>query len=277
MQDEVKAAREGFGIVADLVKSAGDDPQVREAAKNLGQAAVTITKTINTALLPLAAINFAFDKAREYFSERFQQDLLDRTRDIPFESITDPKPSVVGPALQGLAFAHEDPALKSMFLNLIATAMDRRVSQAAHPAFVEVIKQLDGSEAKLLAILLRTDRTLEIVQLRAQYRNTFKVRFNHLLDLVSQDRSPLVTPRIGAMMDNWIRLGLIQVEYGLSDERPAFRWLERRPEYQETKSIIESEGCKITSVRGWADRTDFGRLFAEAVGLLKASSSSEDR
>ena len=137
-----------------VVKAAGENAQAREAAQNLGQAAVTITKTINTALLPLAAVNFAFEKARNYFSGNFQGDLLDRTKDIPLESVVDPKASIAGPALQGIAFAQDEPNLKAMYLSLIATAMDSRVAETAHPAFVEIIKQLEGEEARLLGSVL---------------------------------------------------------------------------------------------------------------------------
>lgn len=79
MQEEIKTIKEGVGVVAEIIKIAGNDPQVKEATKNLGQTAITITKTINNALMPLAAVNFAFDKTRTDFSGVFQRNLLDRT------------------------------------------------------------------------------------------------------------------------------------------------------------------------------------------------------
>jgi hypothetical protein len=273
MQEEIKAAREGVGIVGDLIKLAGEDPQVREAAKNLGQTAVTITKTINTALLPLAAVNFAFDKAREYFSGRFQKDLLDRTKDIPLESITDPKPSVAGPALQGLAFTHEEPTLKSMYIALIATSMDRRVSQAAHPAFVEIIKQLEGPEAKLLGGLLQIAGSVPVAQVRTTTVGVegWRVQANHLMNLSNlQTKEPAVEPRIAAMVDNWLRLGLIEVRYDQLLQSPnAYDWVEARPEYKQIKAAVETEQVRVSFERGRAGRTDFGKLFAEAVGLIE--------
>lgn len=276
MQEEVKTVREGLGVVADLIKIAGDDPQVREAAKNLGQTAVTITKTINTALLPLAAVNFAFDKARTYFSGRFQQDLLDRTKDIPLESITDPKPSVAGPALQGLAFTHEEPTLKAMYIALIATSMDKRVSQAAHPAFVEIIKQLEGTEAKLLGGLLQIQGSVPLAQVRSTTVGTqgWRVHMNHLLNLSDiETNEPAVEPGLAAMVDNWARLGLIDVRYGEFLQGPtAYDWVETRPEYRQIKATIETDQVKVSFQRGHAGRTDFGKQFAEAVGLIPSDS-----
>ena len=141
--DSMKPAKEGVSIVAEIIKAAGDDPKVKEAASNLGKTAITLTKTINNALLPIAAVNFAFDKARVYFSEKFQKDLSEKAECIPPEHLVEPKASVAGPTLQGLAFTHEEPNLKEMFLNLLATSMDGRRADLAHPAFVEIIKQLD--------------------------------------------------------------------------------------------------------------------------------------
>jgi hypothetical protein len=273
MQDETKAIREGIGAVADLIKIAGDDPQVREAAKNLGQTAVTITKTINTALLPLAAVNFAFDKARAYFSGRFQRDLLDRTKDIPLDSITDPKASVAGPALQGLAFTHEEPTLKSMYLSLIATSMDRRASQTAHPAFVEIIKQLEGREADLLGKVLQIPGSLPVAQIRATTvgQPGWRVQTNHLMNLSDLNtKEPVVEPGLAAMVDNWNRLGLVVVRYDEFLEGPdSYAWVEARPEYKQVKAAVETDLVKISFERGRAGRTDLGKMFADAVGLVQ--------
>lgn len=275
MEEEAKAVREGVGVVADLIKIAGDDPQVREAAKNLGKTAVTITRTINTALLPLAAVNFAFDKAREYFSGRFQSDLLDRTRDIPLESIGDPKPSVAGPALQGLAFTHEEPTLKSMYLSLIATSMDRRASQNAHPAFVEIIKQLEGHEAKLLGGLLQIPGSVPIAQVRLTTvgQSGWRVLANHLMNLTDlSTKQPVVEPGQAAMVDNWARLGLIVVRYDeFLEGAESYAWVESRPEFKKLKETNETEQAKVSFERGRAGRTDFGKLFAEAVGLAQST------
>ncbi len=48
--DPIKVAKESVSLVAEIMKVAGDNPQVKEAASNLGQTAVTLTKTINNVL-----------------------------------------------------------------------------------------------------------------------------------------------------------------------------------------------------------------------------------
>lgn len=157
MADPIKQAKECATLVGEIIKAAGDNPKVKEAGNNLGETAVTLTRTINNVLLPLAAVNYAFDKARKYFEDRFEKDLAGKVAKIPLEEIIEPKASIAGPTLQGLAFTHEEGELKDMFLNLLASAMDARIADAAHPAYVEIIKQLTPAEARLIKFFTELD------------------------------------------------------------------------------------------------------------------------
>ncbi|HEV8398139.1 MAG TPA: DUF4393 domain-containing protein [Vicinamibacterales bacterium] len=166
MTDPIKAAQGTISVVGEVIKLAGESPEVRAAGGELGKTALTITKAINNALLPLAAVNVAFDKARNYFSERFEKELTTKVAEIPADDLIEPKASVAGPALQGLAFSHEEPDLKNLYLNLLATAMDARVAAGVHPTFVEIIRQLTAEEASLLRTVLRERGTIAAAEVR---------------------------------------------------------------------------------------------------------------
>ena len=273
IDEPLKAAKDGISLVSEIIKAAGDNPNVKEAAGNLGQSAVTLTKTINNALLPLAAINFAFDKARAYFNGKFQQDLSEKASRIPSEAMVEPKASIAGPTLQGLAFTHEEPGLKDMYLNLLAAAMDGRISITAHPAFVEIIKQLDAEDADLMRGALSTPAAIPIAQLRITTVGVqgYQIAATHLLNLRG---GPLQTtsienPRLPAMIDNWSRLGLVEVDYNqhLTDEA-SYEWVEQRPEVIRLRQERETETVKVTHQKGILTRTQLGLRFASAVGLL---------
>lgn len=273
MEEPVKGARDGIALVGEIIKAAGDNPQVKEAGANLGQTALTLTKTINNALIPLAVLNFAIDKARVYFTENFQNDLSAKAAAIPVECIAEPKASIAGPALQGLAFSHEEPNLKDMYLSLLATAMDDRNAPDAHPAFVEIIKQLNSEEARLLRDILHSTDLLAIVIV--EIRSTavggtaWSVLQTHMLNLTNRTSGePVEDPRLAAMVDNWVRLGLVRVDYTtyLSDVN-AYGWVEGRPEYQRFRQQIERENVRLTFEKGTLHRTSFGAQFARVVGL----------
>lgn len=267
-----KIAHEGVSLVAEVIKAAGDSPQVKEAASNLGQTAVTLTKTINNVLVPLAAINFAFDKARNYFSGKFQQEISAKAEAIPVEHIVEPKASIAGPTLQGLAFTHDEPNLKEMYLNLLTTAMDGRVAALAHPAFVEIIKQLDSEDARLIRGVLQSPIPIPIAQIHQKLKeNTgYNLLVQHLLNIKdTATQAPVEDPRHPAMIDNWIRLGLVEVAYDkhLSD-LTKYSWVDQRPEFLRLSQEFQPDEAKIEYVKGVMQRTEFGKQFASAIGVL---------
>ncbi len=270
IDDSIKTAKDGIALVGEIIKAAGDNPDVKEAGGNLGKTALTITKTINNALLPLAAVNFAFDKARIYFSEKFQQDLSQKASAIPPEQIIEPKASIAGPALQGLAFTHEEANLKDMYLSLLATAMDGRVAAEAHPAFVEIIKQLNSEEADLIRGILRSPSVIAIAEIRLELdKNRWDTLSKHMLNFQnSETKIPVENPRCPAMVDNWIRLGLVEVDYTkLLFAAESYAWVDKRPEVIRLRQSHENETQKIGFQNGIIVRTALGIQFAKAVGL----------
>ena len=269
--DPIKVAKEGVSLVAEVIKAAGDNPQVKEAAGNLGQTAVTLTKTINNVLVPLAAINFAFDKARAYFSGRFQQDIAEKAQTIPPEHVVEPKASIAGPTLQGLAFTHEEPNLKEMYLNLLATSMDGRSASFAHPAFVEIIKQLDSEDARLVRGALQSPIATPIIQIHRKSKDGsgYSVLVNHLLNLTNSTTGvPVEDPQLPAMIDNWIRLGLVEVAYNkhLTDAAH-YSWADQRPEFLRLSQTPQPDEARVEYQKGVMQRTELGKRFARAIGL----------
>jgi hypothetical protein len=272
MSDPVKTAKEGVALVGEILKVAGDNPDVRKAGNNLGQTALTLTTTINNALLPLAAVNFAIDKARVYFTEKFQQDLSSKASAIPFENIVEPRASIAGPALQGLAFSHEEQNLKDMFLSLLATAMDGRVAGDAHPAFVEIIKQLSAEEVLHLKRLLIIGVPHAIVEILLSVPDKgHAILENNLMNIVdTATGAPIVNRLFASMVDNWVRLKLVDVDYTTSiTDNAQYAWVEKRPEYLKYSNHIKMKEGGITFKKGIIGRTAFGLQFAKAVGLLE--------
>jgi len=266
----VSTAKSAVSLVSDVMKLAADNAEARAAGGELGKTALTLTKTINNVLLPIAAVNFAFDKAREYFSNKFASDLAEKVASVPPDQITEPKASIAGPALQGLAFAHEEPDLKEMYLSLLASSMDKRAAASAHPAFVEMIRQLEASEARLLRGILRVASGIAVAEIRRikEGESGWVTLQRHVADLV-QDGQPVEDPQFPAMVDNWIRLGLVHISYDkflIGDQ--FYSWVESRPEFARHRQAQEASGFKVTFQKGILWRTALGAQFAGAVGIL---------
>ncbi len=255
-------------IVGELVKEVAKSPKVREAGDQIAQTVLTISKTINVCLLPIAAVNFGYEKAREYFMNCFSKDFENKTKSIPKECVVEPKISIVGPALQGLAFSCEEDELKSMYISLIAAAIDVRKAQDVHPAFIEIVRQITAKEAILLQTVLSLD-IMPIAQLILHdgEDGRFLVMTRHLMSVaVYTEGSNEQNIVEQSMVENWIRLGLVEVSYeDLLATRAYYDFVKGAPKYLELHKV---HGDRLTVGQGVLSRTSFGEKFARSVGIL---------
>jgi hypothetical protein len=281
IEENLKNATGSVALLGEVVRVAGDNPHVREAGCELGKAVLTVTKTINNCLLPLAAFNFGVEKAKKYFAEQFPNDMARKAAKIPAEEIVEPKASIAGPALQGLAFCHEEQDLKEMYLNLLASAMDGRMADSAHPAFVEIIKQLSSKEATLLQGVLEKDIPFMIGEIyftpdTGKLHITTNTLYRHLLDFRDEKHQPVEDPFVPAMVDNWVRLGLVKVAYDRTLVSEDYSWVETRPEFISQRNKVTAQGT-VTYRQGSMRATAWGMRFAQAVGLADAETLKPEK
>jgi hypothetical protein len=263
--DSVKGAT---GALSEIVRMAGKDPQAKAAAANVGAIAVTVTQAVKNVLLPLAAFNYGIDKAKAYFSDgAFEEDLKKKASHIPIDLIIEPKAAIAGPALQAMVFASDEPPLKDMYLNLLATAMDSRFASQAHPAFVEIIKQISSDEAEPLRNILTYQNPIPIAELHAKSKvnSSYDVVARHVLNVMDHERTEHVEiDALEAKVDNWIRLGLVSVQYVTPlTGGTRYAWVKNR-------ILVGRNQAEWTAayVPGSMTASQFGRQFARAAGLF---------
>lgn len=270
-----------MGVVGELIHAASGNPDVKAAGSELGKAAFTVARAINVVLLPIAAINYGYERARTYFEDRFAAELEEKLADVPADDIIEPKASLAGPIMQGLAFSHDERALRELYLSLLASAMHKDRRHGAHPAFVEIIKQLTAEEATTLCAALAPPETKEIVQVRLLVPGEgWVVLLNHLMDISHPvTRQPVVDPRLPAMVDNWVRLGLVEVSYtdflANSPKYMRYKWAQDRPEFKRLKVLhttgapgMHTPGAQTVEAQpGSFQVTAFGTEFRKALGL----------
>jgi hypothetical protein len=142
--DAIKGIAEAVPVYQDVVQP---------AAKEVGTALQTVAKTIHIALAPVSALVWGYDKISGYLNAA----LSEKLKYVPPERIVTPNPAVAGPTVEALKFVANEPSLREMYANLLATSMDANTAQNAHPAFVEIIRQITADEARVLT-LLKSDR-----------------------------------------------------------------------------------------------------------------------
>ncbi|HIE6453675.1 TPA: DUF4393 domain-containing protein [Serratia marcescens] len=156
------------------------------------------------------------------------------------------------------------------FSNLISASLDKKTSRIAHPAYIEIIKQLQPDEAKILRFMFNKENhrkghapTIDIVQQDSEDSNLTITSTTPEVNLICEDAG-CDNPENSVMyFFNLKRLGLLTPTSGTSFPK------------EEHERIFSSEKVKeICSVNSHLDRvsyksgqysfTGFGRGFVDS-------------
>jgi len=205
--DAVKGIVEAVPVYQDVVQP---------AAKEVGTALQTVAKTIHVALAPVSALVWGYDKIKDYLNEA----LAERLKNIPQERIVSPNPAVAGPAVEALRFCAQEPNLRELYANLLATSMDSKTAEEAHPAFVEILRQLTPDEAHFLGYLFQHRPSIFPLisgrvyilfhdpQYKYEMDYKYDVRHFSIFDKTSDCKYPDLIP---SYLDNLCRLGITEI------------------------------------------------------------------
>jgi len=236
---------------------------VQPAAKEVGKALQTAAKTINVALAPLSALIWGFDQIKEFTESAVAR----RLHKLPSEQIVTPNPTIAGPALEALRFAGHDSTLREMYANLLATAMDAKTAQQAHPAFVEILKQMTSDEAKIVQLFVSNDSSplVSIHSVEIPDGN-FRIRIKNF-SLVGNEAKCVAPERTPEYLDNLHRLRIIAIyedDRALADNQ-LYQPLLDHQEVKDVLSQIASEQGKRSEIhKNLFEVTQLGREFIEA-------------
>ena len=232
---------------------------IQPAAQEVGKALQTVAKTVHIALAPVSALVWGYDQFKDFVSTK----VTERLKNVPPENIITPKPNVAGPTLEALRYTGHEPSLSDLYANLLAASMDKSTAQGAHPAFVEIIKQLTPDEAKVLALFV-TGMPFPLINVRWEYKPNSEgktggqdvlVHFSHL-GLIAGCEFPQMMP---SYIDNLCRLGLAEVPtFWQYTSKGVYEPLEADPQVKaitasleanpEFTVVLERKGLKVTQL-----------------------------
>jgi Abortive infection alpha len=248
----------------DLSKSS---PNMAAAAESYARRVAVKQAVLLKIYRPLARF---LGVSRNYFDTNFHSDMAQKLANIPDEHLATPPPSVAIPAMLGLSYSIDEPDLKEMYLNLLATATDERTQEHAHPSFADIIKQLSPREASLLLETLRQP-ILPIIRLGRRKLEGIgeSIIANHILPLYdTDDHSQVDEPSLSVWIDNWARLGLISVEYSRSlVEKQRYDWIDTHPRFVQLAAEDPRGEESLNIGRGTLRPTDFGTRFLASVSF----------
>ncbi|MBL5839181.1 DUF4393 domain-containing protein [Enterobacter asburiae] len=238
---------------------------LQPAAQEIGKALGTVAKLVNVALAPVSGLVWGYEQIREFTATK----VAEKLKDVPPEKIVTPSPNVAGPAIEALRYTGHEESLSEMYASLLATAMNEDTIQKAHPAFVDIIKQLTPDEAKIVRGFTASQTINPLISIKASSPNK-TIADGHQIVLrnfsqIGQREGCEHIHLVPAYLDNLVRMGLCEIPEGTAYSSDT--WYSPLINHPEILSKIEEmrHFNRQTEIKkSVLTITDFGRQFALA-------------
>src|ERR1041384_3162628 len=142
-----------------------------EAADNFGKEIAPVGKELGAVTVKVARLLISGLEKSVYGIETvgswIQKTVSERLKDVPEDKIVEPNPRIAIPSTQALVYSMNDETIREMFANLLAADMNAETKGRAHPAFVEMIREMTGTDARVLGVF------------RAAGQVEFRARLSH--------------------------------------------------------------------------------------------------
>lgn len=250
--DVIKGLAEAVPVYSDVVQP---------AAKEVGKSLAVVAKTVNIALAPVSALVWGFEKIKEFVHARVSEKL----KEVPEEKIITPDPAIVGPSLEALRYSGNDINLRELYASLIATAMNVTKVEIAHPAFVEIIKNLSSDEAILINYIYSKANIHPVVDIHVVFPSPEKSFLHTNISVLGEASKVNNIDLAPNYIDNLCRLGIIRKELStfFNENSLTVLYFDNliAKSYEE---VYEPEGASVVVDKRSIVLTEFGKQFCKA-------------
>lgn len=233
------------------------------AAKAYGKYQGPVGRYVNAALLPVRGLGWNPGHLESTFIPLIIQKAI-RREIVEFVPVD---PLIGVPAIEALRYAGHRVDLREMYAELFVTAMDKSTAAKAHPAFVEIIRQLTPDEVKIIQ-LTRSVEMIPLISVRLVYPGYgYTIIKNGLTDyeLLNDIECKDLIP---TYMDNLDRLKIIQTTYEQYLNNDLYASIEEQHTIEYEGKRVHNrdkfDGKTVEFHQGMALLTDFGRQFRDA-------------
>lgn len=224
-----------------------------------------LQKTLHILLAPVSGLVWGYEKIKDFVSETVAAKL----QGVPEDELRQPEPHVAGPVLEALRYTGYQEDLRALYANLLATSIDSATSLNAHPAFVEIIKQLSPDEALIIKSLSRLYAWPKI-DIRSEDKDSSNGRWLiRNFSLLPKEAGCKALELGATYMVNLERLGIVELRenYILQGENgnDPYMPLISSPQLENIKKQIEADPTKKMKIdKGMVSFTELGRKFCFA-------------
>lgn len=269
------------GAVGDAIKTAPTlyEDSLQPSVQEVGKLVARIPRAINAAFSGL-------DKwilNKEYNVEETKKLLEQKLKNVKPEKIVTPEAYVAIPTIQAISNSMNSKALRNLYANLLAKAMDADTKDYVHPSFVEIINQLSPLDAvaiKELKYLSVPQPLIRIFACKKQPKPNKRMVIKNMtkfgnakikIPLFSHYSLPIAGTKAtakqrGFVLQNLNRLGLINIDYRehileATQYKELYEHLLSSSLYKTLINKTKKDGLHLQLTDGYTSPTDFGRLF----------------
>ena len=253
------------GLYQDLVQ-----PTAAAVGRTSGDVAATGGEFVRLLTRPFQSMalwgNLRFNELDERIRLSFER------REVPIDALRSPPSHLAGPLLMSFTFAQDDPSLRDLYVELLATSMTEDGGDRIHPSFAELLRQLSPDEARLLPALFGSG---EVLVARADLLKPIPPRPGVVVgSKISTWSETVVTipewiellrpGRLHLYVDNLQRLGIVEVR---RDERlagpNAYQPIVDSVQVRNLEQRAEEEGASVHITPYLLETTALGRTFID--------------
>lgn len=190
---------------AEIVKDIYDDglkPTVQEAGKIISFPLELINAMLTKPRCWIANAEYKLKETNILIAEKLTK--LEKEMNV---TLTPPEDYVAVPALQALSYSIDSKELRELYANLLAKAMCKDIKDKVHPAFVEIIKQLNPVDVKIFNLITTKEKRIATKQIYIDNIKE-KTRFVVLPVATSIEFSDISS--VSSSLYNLTRCGLIE-------------------------------------------------------------------
>jgi hypothetical protein len=194
----------------------------------------------------------------------FKAKLDERLTKEPQESLIPPKLAIAEPIIENAIRLEGEKELQDMFANLLASSMLKNSTNKVHPSFVEILKQINSDEAKILKHVYKTKaKSFPCLAIKVAVNDNFTT-MKDCFSIIGMDADCTRANFANVYVKNLDRLGIFQHLPGVFYSEES-KYLE----LVKTVSLLgidkEYEGAvpngKTVLEKGLVKLTDYGLLF----------------
>lgn len=234
---------------------------MQPAAKQIGKGLETVAKTLLIALAPFKVLVWGYEEIEDFLRTR----VAEKLQDTPIERIQSPAAHVAVPLLEALRYTGNELSLREMYASLLATAMDSAKANNAHPAFVEIIKQLTPDEAKIVG-LFASKREFPLIDITQQRLYVESETVYRHFSLIANEVGLTCPQQLPVYIDNLCRLGLTEIPPKAAlYPREVYLPLWKHPFVEEICRRVTTDSTEAILIDKCLMVTSFGEQFCTAT------------